>query len=154
MKLRRKDRQMTEEFAWSVVDKCEYAVLAMTAEDGGPYCVPITIVRDGKTICFHSAKEGRKASILRTCPRVCLTCVGDTRMQPEIFSTLYESAVAFGTVTEITDEDEKTAVLRLLCLRHAPEHMAGFPEEVAANLRRTAVWRMNVEEITGKANQR
>ena len=33
MKMRRKDRQMTEEFAWSVVDKCEYAVLGMTAEE-------------------------------------------------------------------------------------------------------------------------
>ena len=152
--MRRKDRQMPTEFAWDVVDKCEYAFLAMVAEDGGPYGLPVTIVRDGENVYFHSAMEGRKVDCLRRHPVVCLTCVGNTEIQQDRFTTLYESAVAFGTVTEITDEDEKTAVLRLLCLRHAPEHMAGFPEEVAANLRRTAVWRMNVEEITGKANQR
>ena len=31
--MRRKERQITEEEAWAVVDKCEYAFLAMTAAD-------------------------------------------------------------------------------------------------------------------------
>ena len=57
--MRRKERQMPEEFAWEVVDKCEYAFLAMTAEDGSPYGLPVTIARGGRAIYFHSALEGR-----------------------------------------------------------------------------------------------
>ena len=79
--MRRKDRQMPEEFAWQVVDKCEYAFLAMTAEDGSPYGLPVTIVRDGNAVYFHSAMEGRKVRCLRQHPKVCLTCVGDTQIQ-------------------------------------------------------------------------
>ena len=58
--MRRKERQMPEEFAWEVADKCEYVFLAMTAEDGSPYGLPVTIARDGRIIYFHSAMEGRK----------------------------------------------------------------------------------------------
>ena len=97
--MRRKDRQMPTEFAWDVVDKCEYAFLAMVAEDGGPYGLPVTIVRDGENVYVHSAMEGRKVDCLRSHPVVCLTCVGNTEIQQDRFTTLYESAVAFGTAS-------------------------------------------------------
>ena len=47
MEMQRKDRQMSEEFAWEVVDKSEYAFLAMTAEDGTPYGVVVNAFREG-----------------------------------------------------------------------------------------------------------
>ena len=86
---------MPEEFAWEVADKCEYAFLAMTAEDGSPYGLPVTIARDGRIIYFHSAMEGRKVECLRRFPRVCLCWVGDTRVPPGKFTTLFESAVVY-----------------------------------------------------------
>ena len=151
--MRRKERQITEEAAWAVVDKCEYAFLAMTAEDGTPYGLPVTIVRDGRNIYFHSALEGRKVECLRRQPRVCLTCVGDTAIQQDRFTTLYESAVAFGTAAEVTENAEKVEVLRLLCLRHTPDNMADFDRAVNASLARTGIWKIAVEELTGKAKR-
>ena len=38
--MRRKDREMPPEFALTVADKCEYAVISMTDISGEPYCVP------------------------------------------------------------------------------------------------------------------
>ena len=151
--MRRKERQITEEEAWAVVDKCEYAFLAMTAEDGTPYGLPVTIVREGRNIYFHSALEGRKVECLRRHPRVCLTCVGDTAIQQDRFTTLYESAVAFGTAAEVTEDGEKVEALRLLCLRHTPDNMADFDRAVNASLARTGIWKITVEEITGKAKR-
>ena len=151
--MRRKERQITEEAAWAVVDKCEYAFLAMTAEDGTPYGLPVTIVREGRNIYFHSALEGRKVECLRRQPRVCLTCVGDTAIQQDRFTTLYESAVAFGTAAEVTENAEKVEVLRLLCLRHTPDNMADFDRAVNASLARTGIWKIAVEELTGKAKR-
>ena len=153
MEMRRKDRQMTEDFAWEVVDRCEYAVVAMTAEDGYPYCLPVNVVREGRNIYFHSAMAGRKAESLRLHPRVCLTCVGENQVLPERYTTLYASAVAFGTARELTDAREKTEALRLLCRRYAPNHMDGFDAAMDASLGRTAVWCIAVEEITGKSNR-
>ena len=151
--MRRKDRQMPEEFAWEVVDKCEYAFLAMTAEDGTPYGLPVTIVRAGRKVYFHSAMEGRKVRCLRANPRVCLTCVGDTKIQQDRFTTLYQCAVAFGMAEEVTEEAEKIEALRILCQRHTPDNMAGFDDAIRRSLARTGVWRITVEEITGKAKQ-
>lgn len=151
--MRRKDRQMPEAFAWEVVDKCEYAFLAMTAEDGSPYGLPVTIVRSGREIYFHSALEGRKVECLRRSPRVCLSCVGDTRVPPGKFTTLFESAVIFGTAAEVTGEDEKIRALRLLCQRHTPDNMGNFARAVAGSLARTGIWKITAEEITGKAKR-
>ena len=151
--MRRKDRQMPEEFAWQVVDKCEYAFLAMTAEDGTPYGLPVTIVREGRNVYFHSAMEGRKVECLRRQPRVCLTCVGDTAIQQDRFTTLYESAVAFGTASEVTEDQDKVRALRLLCQRHTPDNMADFDRAVQTSLARTGIWKITVEEMTGKAKR-
>lgn len=56
--MRRKDREMDESFALGIMDKCECPVLSMADNNGEPYCVPISIVRDGQDIFFHCAKEG------------------------------------------------------------------------------------------------
>ena len=151
MEMRRKDRQMPEEFAWDVADRCEYAFLSMIAEDGSPYGLPLTIAREGHAIYFHSAMEGRKIACLRAHPQVCMAFVGDTRVPPGEFTTLFASAVAFGRAAEVTEEAEKIHALELLCRRHTPDNMDAFDRAVAKSLPRTAVWRIDVEEITGKA---
>lgn len=74
--MRRRDREMPKEFALEIIDKCGYAVLSMIDQDA-PYAVPISVARDGDTVYFHCAKEGRKTDILRSYPRVCLVFVGD-----------------------------------------------------------------------------
>ena len=148
--MRRRDREMPEGFALSVADKCEYAVLSMTDTDGDPYCVPVSIAREGMTLYFHSAKEGFKAEAMRKHPKVCVACVGDTHLVPEQFTTEYESAVIRGTAHEVSDEEEKRKALRLICERYAPSTLGGFEKAVSESLFRTAIWRIEIAEITGK----
>ena len=148
--MRRKDREMDRDFALQVLDKCEYAGLATVKPDGTPYCIPITIVRDGGGIYFHSALTGQKAENLRQNPNFCLTAVGGTRIPADKFTTEYESAVVQGIVTEVTDAAAKKEALRLLCQRHAASHMAAFEEEATRSLERTAVWHIPLSKATGK----
>lgn len=151
--MRRRDRQIPEEQAWEILDRCDYAVLAMTAEDGTPYGLPLNVVREGRVVYFHGAQAGRKAACLQKAPRVCLTCVETCEIVPERYTTRYASAVAFGRVEEITEPEEKVQALRLLCRRYTPEHLAGAEKEIIQSLRGTAVWKLMVDEITGKANR-
>ena len=148
--MRRKDREMPESFAYGVADKCEWAVLSMLDPDGAPYGVPLSIAREGTRIYFHCAPDGAKTAALRAHADVCLVCVGDTHRMADKFTTEYESAILRGTVSEVRDAEEKIRALQMLCLRHTPLNMAAFDEAVAKSLARTAVWRIDVTDITGK----
>ena len=129
-KMRKKDRERDREFALSVVDRCDYAVLAMTDIDNNPYCVPISIVMDSGSIYFHCAKEGMKTDCLRHNPNVCITCVTDTFKPDYYFTTTFKSAIIKAVATEITDTAEMLRILNLLCLRHNPGNMAKFDAEI------------------------
>ena len=64
--MRRKEKERDAAFAWQVLRCAPYAVIAMTAEDGTPYCVPVNQVADeaGNAVYFHCAGAGRKWEIL------------------------------------------------------------------------------------------
>lgn len=148
--MRRKDREMDKEFALEMADKCEYAVLSMAEPDLTPYCVPLSIVRDGGFIYFHCAKAGKKSDILKKNPKVCISCVGDTHRMENKFTTEYESAIIFGTAQEVSEDEEKIHALKILCERHTPMNMAEFDEAIKRSLSVTAIWRVSIDEITGK----
>lgn len=148
--MRRKDREMNREFALSVTDKCEYATLAMVDANDKPYCVPVTIARDGGTVYFHTAKEGQKIEALKNNPAVCMSCVGDTCRATDKFTTEFESAILYGNATEVTADSEKIHALRLICERHTPANMQKFDASIEKSLFRTGVWKIEIANITGK----
>lgn len=148
--MRRKDREMGEEFALNVLKNCEYAFLSMNLDDNTPYCIPISPVLEGKSIYFHSAKAGTKTDILNKRNNVCVTCVGKTNLVPEKFTTEYESAIAFGKAYEITDDKSKIDALKLICEKFAKSNMENFNDAIERSLAITAIWRIDIESITGK----
>ncbi len=148
--MRRKDREMPKEFAEYVADTCGYAVLATVNADGTPYCIPVSIARDGDNIYFHCAKEGQKIDNMKHQPEVCISCTGKIQPLTNEFSLEYESAVIFGTAGEVLDDEEKIHALRLISQRYTPEYMYAFDEEIARSLSRTGVWKVHIKEITGK----
>ena len=150
--MRRKDRETSREAALAVVDKCRFAVFSMIDAKGMPYCVPLSIARDGDTIYFHSAKNGQKTDCLSENPAVCISCVGNVEAMTDKFSVKYESATIFGKAREIEETDEKIRALRILSERHCPEMMHAFSKEIDMAMSRTGVWRVDIEEISGKAN--
>lgn len=150
--MRRKDREQSAEFALALMEKCEYAVLATVGLDGAPYCIPISPVVHEGYIYFHCALQGEKLDNISHDKRVCISCVGHTRLVPEKFSTEYESAVAKGFCEPVTGENEKLEALRALCLKYAECNMDSFDKAAAASLARTGIYRITIESITGKAN--
>ena len=152
--MRRKDRQMPEALALALVDKCAYAVMATVNHDGTPYCIPLSPVREGEWLYFHCAKEGHKVDNLRRMNRVCVSCVGDSvKAIPGQFSIEFESAVINGTASEVTDREEKIRALNIISRRYAPNNMAAFDEAIQKLLDHTAVWKIHIDEISGKARR-
>jgi nitroimidazol reductase NimA-like FMN-containing flavoprotein (pyridoxamine 5'-phosphate oxidase superfamily) len=102
--------------------------------------------------------EGKKNEIWEKHPKVWLSAV--RKCKPTVgpkdgsFTLEYESAMAAGEVTRITDTEECISAMRALCLRFLPNHMDYFEEAINRSLHRTAVYRIDLTEIpTGKRKQ-
>ena len=138
--MRRTDRQRGEDFALEVIDRCAYGVAAMTAGDGAPYCIPLSLVRLGDFLYFHCAMEGTKVDLLRRDPRICISFVGENQAAQDDFTTYFQSA----------------CVERALCEKLTPSHMTGdnFDRAMERSLARTGVWKIRICSLTGKEKPR
>lgn len=152
--MRRKERREDENFAFEVIDKAEFAVLSMIDEDGLPYCLPISVVRIGEKLYFHSAENGRKAEAMSKDPNVCLTAAVDVVSAEDKFTTYFKSAVVRGKAVRVTDDEEKITALKAICERFTPSNMPDFPNAIKMSLPRTAVWRIDIENATGKQKKK
>jgi len=153
--MRRADRQQDLEFSLNLIDRCPHGVIALSTGEDTPYCLPLSFVRKENVLYFHCAIEGRKVELLRTNPRVCVTFVGGDEpafLSPAMYTTYFQSVIITGTAHEVTLKEEKVEALRLLCEKLLPAHMGpAFEKAVSASLKATAVWRIEMDQITGKA---
>ncbi len=162
--MRRAERALTRAEALALLARAEVATVSMVTAQG-PYAVPISpVCRDG-TLYFHAAMAGRKAEALRRDPRVWVSAVGETHSADGLpasafaaasdrFTVFYESAMAWGTLREVTDPREKVAALRALCEKFTPSQMDGFGKALAESLPRTAVYALLLTAVSGKAKRR
>ncbi|MFP3155069.1 pyridoxamine 5'-phosphate oxidase family protein [Lachnospiraceae bacterium ZAX-1] len=150
--MRRTDREQDREFALEMIKTCEYATLATVNPDKTPYCIPVSPILIEETLYFHGATEGKKLENIKANQDVCISCVRHTKLIPEKFTTEYESAVATGKCHIVTDENEKIIVLRALCEKYAPTNMGKFNHAIENMLGKTCVCKIEMEQITGKAN--
>lgn len=152
--MRRQDRARDRDFALALIDRCTHGVMALSTGEATPYCLPLSFVRAGDSLYFHCAMAGRKTDLLRRFPQVCVTFVGEDRpafVPPAEYTTYFQSAIVTGTAGEVTDPGEKTEALRALCQKIAPQSMDSFPSAIEKSLSVTAVWKISMEEISGKA---
>ena len=151
--VRRRDRALPEVEALEILARAEYGVLATVGADGWPYAVPVNHVLCGEVLYFHGALEGHKLENLANCDRVSFCAVASARVLPDKLSTLYESSVVFGRAALVTDPVEKQRALELLAARFSGKLTAAADDAIRTDAARTAVVRIQVERITGKARR-
>lgn len=155
MKMRRSDRARDREFSLALIDRCSHGVMALSTGGEVPYCLPLSFVRVGGDLYFHCARQGRKLDLLRAHPNVCVTFVGGDQpafVPPAMYTTYFQSVIVTGRAREVSDDREKVMALRALCQKLTPEHVEGgaFEAAIANSLSVTSVWRISMEEISGK----
>jgi nitroimidazol reductase NimA-like FMN-containing flavoprotein (pyridoxamine 5'-phosphate oxidase superfamily) len=151
--IRRKDRALTEEQAREILGRAEHGVLATLGSDGWPYAVPVNHVLAGDTLYIHCAVEGHKLENIAHEERVSVCAVAGATVLPVKLSTLYESAVVFGRAAVVTDPAEKQRGLELLAIRFCGALTPEAEKAIAASGSRTAVVRIRIERIAGKAHR-
>lgn len=170
--MRRKDREMSKEFALQLIDNANYGILSLIDVDNQPYGLPLSIVRKEESLYFHSAKGGKKVDSFTPNKSVCVTFVGKTNI-PELFSeeellnmkadeskgvtlaskvftTEYESAIVFGSINLVDDEQEATEALRLICEKYTPTKMDYFDLAIKSSLSKTNIYHVSIKQISAK----
>lgn len=170
--MRRKDREMDRDFGLAVIDRAWHGVLSLMEEEGLAYGLPLSFAREGDRLYFHSAQSGKKTRLLKDGARVHIVFVGDCQAPdvmteeqaaeaakcPETFGLLtsklftaeFSSAMVRGTVRLLQTEEEKISGLRAIARKFAPRWMDYFPQAVESGLKVTAVYAVDIQEITAK----
>ena len=66
--------------------------------------------------------------------------------EKENFTEYFHSAIAIGKAERVTDNEEKTEALRLLCERFLPKYMNHFDNAIARSLDRTTIIKITLTE--------
>ncbi len=151
---RRKDRVISREDSLEVLARCEYGVLAITDKDGWPYAVPLSYALMGDAVYFHCALTGHKLDIIAGNNRACFTVVGETQpVYSNDYGSYYESVMVRGHAVRVEDEDERSRSLRLLVEKYLPEDADKFEDNMRRFASHTAVYKVTLEQVTGKARR-
>jgi nitroimidazol reductase NimA-like FMN-containing flavoprotein (pyridoxamine 5'-phosphate oxidase superfamily) len=124
--------------------------------DGQPFVIPMLYHYEENIIYIHGQRGGRLPRTLRTGDRVCVevTIVDGliTSRDALYHSANYRSAVAFGTAREVTDRDEKEAVLERMTRRYFPGRTVGehYRAPSDKDLGITSLLAVEIDEINGK----
>ena len=97
----REENQLSQEQALEILEKAQYAVLALEGDGGYPYTVPVNYAFEDNKIYFHGAPEGHKVDAARRNEKVSICAVTKADIVADAFNCLYLSTVAFGKIWTI-----------------------------------------------------
>ena len=151
--MRRGKQILSQEAAEKILRGGEFGVLALTGDEDYPYAVPINYAVEGDKIYFHSAKIGHKLDAMKRNDKVSFCVVDKHEVIAEEFTTYFSSAIAFGRIRIVEDNDDpdKLRGLELLADKYSS---TASPERRAKELGRLSalvVPVMTIEHLTGKA---
>ena len=152
--MRRADRQLADEETLQLFREAEYGVLSVIDENNMPYGVPMSFALRDNAIYFHcSAAGGKKISSIGHCRNASFTVVGHTQLLPEQFATLYMSAIAYGTVGIVQDEEEKRNGIKAILYKYSPNFIEKGMTYIDHAINKIYVLKFEIENMTGKGKK-
>ena len=153
MQLRRQERQITEKSKIeSIIMQCDVCRIAF-ADNNIPCIVTMNFgyLPEQQCIYFHSAREGRKISLIAKNNYVCFEMDTNhvlTKAEKACnWGMKYSSIVGYGRLNIINDKAEKKNALDAIMSHYAGSGNFTYDEAIFVN---TEVLRLNIETITGK----
>ncbi len=149
--MRRKRQLLSNEETVAILDAATAGVLAITGEDGYPYAVPLSFAYENGSLFFHSSKAGHKLDAIAHSDKASFCVIADDNVIQKTFTTHFRSAIAFGRISVLTDDERKRHALRLLAEKYSPDYLDAADAEIDGGWNRTCALELTIEEMTGKA---
>lgn len=153
--MRRKEREVTDgKKIAEIIDACHCCRVGFI-DNGQVYIVPVNFgyeCEDGRyTLYFHSAKEGRKIELIKENPVVGFEMDTGYELKTAAsacgHSAYFRSIIGQGTVSVVSDAEEKKKGLRLVMEHETGKREWEFQDKM---LEAVCVWKLSVSELTGK----
>lgn len=125
-------------------------VLSVLTPEGYPYGVPVNYVYEDGVIYIHGASQGLKIESIRHEDKVSFCVIALDQVEPETFSTRYQSVIAFGKARILESQEEIDHALWIFSRKYNP---AVTPEQVSYEMRTSpglAIIAIDVEYLSGK----
>ena len=152
--MRRADTEMSDQDTKALLERGFVGRLATIGENGWPYVIPILyVVMDNEIWFHHTMAKGRLTDNLAFSQRVCF----EVDEPYEVFrsgatacatSLACQSAVVFGRMREMKDEELKRRVFDLFMQKYASQ--LGDIPEYGPTFAKTALYAMTMSVVTGK----
>jgi len=145
---------LTLEEMETIIKESKICFLSMVDEESKPYVVPMNFGYADKIIYFHGYNTGKKISILKKNPRVCIAFSTGEKLDWQnenvacSYFMRYKSVLVEGEVRFVEDMEEKRKILNIIM-----KHYTGrddFNYSIPA-LKNVNVFYVPVEKITGRA---
>ncbi|MCU7496162.1 MAG: pyridoxamine 5'-phosphate oxidase family protein [Ignavibacteria bacterium] len=148
--IRRAEFTTSDTRAKEILTEGEFGVLSTISPDGYPYGVPVNYWYKDNMIYFHCAPEGHKLENIKANNNVSFCVVGSPKVLPEKFTASYESVIVFGKAYEVSGSEKENAMMDMV-KRFSPEFLEKGKEMIKKLSPRTAIYKIVVETLTGKA---
>lgn len=148
--MRRADKQISDRDEIDGIMR-QSKVCRLSLVDGKrPYIVPLCFGYDGSALYFHSAPAGKKIDLLKKNRNVCFEFDADAEAIPADASCgwtiRYRSVIGSGIADFVEDPGGKKTALAAIMRQYGEEE----PEYSDEILRKTAVIKVEIRDITGK----
>lgn len=153
--MRRRDREVKSiDDIYDILSRCKIIRIAMN-DTPQPYIVPMNfgLERDGDKIIiyFHSATVGHKTELLASDGRIALEADLYYKVEETEggITQRYESVMGYGKAEKLTETADKVHGFKGMLGQYSKEE---HPIEECKGLSRCDVYRVVLDEVTGKRN--
>jgi len=148
--MRRKDREITDRAEMDAIMNSAKVMHLALADNNIPFLVPVFYTYIDSALYFHSSKVGTKIEILKRNNKVCFEISVDQGIiESDVacdFEAKHRTVIGLGSAVFVEDAVERIKVLDQIVAGFTDKKFT-YPE---ANLKHTAVVRIDIESIKGK----
>ncbi|WP_040194150.1 pyridoxamine 5'-phosphate oxidase family protein [Clostridium culturomicium] len=148
--MRRKAQLLSEEETIKIFEKGTSGVLAVLGDEDYPYAVPLSYIYCDSKIYFHGAKSGHMLDSILKHEKVSFCVIDEDKVVPEEYTTYFRSAIAFGKVRVIDNENEKRNAIEKLAVRYTPNDEEGRLKKIEREYKILCMFELDIEHMTGK----
>jgi len=149
----RSDRQISDEESFEILRKGDYGILSMCTPNNSAYGIPFSYVLVNREIYFHCATKGSKLDYLRNNNKVSFCVVGNTKVLPSKFAALYESAIVFGTTSEVDGEEKRSTLMHFID-KYSSDYIEEGLKIIDKSYEKVIIIKLSIESVAGKAKKK
>lgn len=148
--MRRNKQLLSQEETVEIMERGTSGVLALLGEDEYPYALPLSYVYCNSKIYFHSAKMGHKIDAIRKAQKASFCVIDKDHVVSEEYTSYFRSAIAFGRVRIIENEEEKRSAIEKLAIRYTPGNEERSYRVISEAYNAFCMIEFDIEHMTGK----